>query len=76
MKPTPLAATAAGDVERGLSLLEAIPGLVDYRHYHSARADLLRRLGRDAEAREAYERALVLTGDGPEKRFLDRRLAG
>jgi len=65
-----------GDVEEGLSLIEAIPGLDGYRHFHSARADLLRRLGRDNEAREAYRRALALTEDGPEQRFLERRLAG
>jgi RNA polymerase sigma-70 factor (ECF subfamily) len=41
---------------------------------HSARADLLRRLGRAAEARAAYERALGLVGTGPEERFLRRRL--
>ena len=42
-----------------------IPGLDGYRHFHSARADLLRRLGRTAEAHDAYRRALELTDDGP-----------
>jgi RNA polymerase sigma-70 factor (ECF subfamily) len=70
------AVALAGDVERGLALIDAIQGLDGYRHYHSARADLLRRLERDADAREAYERALALTDDGPERRFLERRLAG
>ena len=69
-----VAVALAGDVERGLSLVEAIPGLGDYRHFHSARADLLRRLGRASEARAAYLRALELTGDGPERRFLEQRL--
>jgi RNA polymerase sigma-70 factor, ECF subfamily len=49
--------------------------LADYRYYHSTRADLLRRLGRDDEARAAYARALELTQPGPEQRFLERRLA-
>ncbi|WP_411277881.1 RNA polymerase sigma factor [Gaiella sp.] len=71
-----VAVALAGEVEDGLALIEAIPSLDSYRHFHSARADLLRRLGRDAEAREAYRRALTLTEDGPEQRFLERRLAG
>ena len=58
----------------GLRLIDAIEGLDEYRHYHSARADLLRRLGRTDEARDAYRRALALTEDGPERRFLERRL--
>lgn len=71
-----VAVALGGDVEEGLSLIEAIPGLDGYRHFHSARADLLRRLGRDEEAREAYRWALELTEDGPERRFLERRLGG
>ncbi len=70
-----VAVALAGDVERGLGLIDGVPGLGEYRHYHSARADLLRRLGRTAEARSAYVRALSLTEDGPEKRFLERRLS-
>jgi RNA polymerase sigma-70 factor (ECF subfamily) len=69
-----VAVALAGDVDQGLALIEAIPGLDGYRHFHSARADLLRRLGRPAEARDAYGRALELTEDGPERRFLERRL--
>ena len=42
---------------------------------HSARADLCRRLGRATDARESYERALTLTQQEPERRFLERRLA-
>ena len=57
-----------------LALLDGL-GLDEYRYYHSTRADLLRRLGRDDEARAAYARALELTQPGPERRFLERRLA-
>jgi RNA polymerase sigma-70 factor (ECF subfamily) len=70
-----VAVALAGDMEQGLALIEEIPGLTGYRHYHSARADLLRRLGRTTEARGAYLRALSLAEDGPEKRFLERRLS-
>jgi RNA polymerase sigma-70 factor, ECF subfamily len=62
----------------GLLLVDAILArgeLVDYHLAHSARADLLRRLGRAAEARTSYERALGLTRQEPERRFLERRLA-
>ena len=68
-----VAVALAGDVEDGLALIEAIPGLDGYRHFHSARADLLRRLGRTAAAHDAYLRAVALTDDGPERRFLERR---
>ena len=61
--------------EAGLALLDPLE-LDDYRYYHSTRADLLRRLGRDDDARAAYARALELTAPGPEQRFLERRLAG
>jgi RNA polymerase sigma-70 factor (ECF subfamily) len=60
--------------QAALVLLDRLE-LDDYRYYHSTRADLLRRLGRDDEARAAYRRALELTEPGPEHRFLDRRLA-
>jgi len=50
-------------------------GLAAYPYLHAARADLLRRLGRDAEAAVAYRRALDLTGNAAERRFLERRLA-
>ena len=49
--------------------------LEDYRYYHSTRGDLLRRLGHDDEAHAAYARALELTRLGPEKQFLQNRLA-
>jgi RNA polymerase sigma-70 factor (ECF subfamily) len=62
----------------GLELIDAILArgdLADYHLAHSARADLCRRLGRTAEARESYHRALALTQLEPERRFLERRLA-
>ena len=62
----------------GLALVDAILArgdLADYRHAHAARADLCRRLGRTDEARASYERALKLTRQEPERRFLGRRLA-
>ncbi|MGH8489869.1 MAG: RNA polymerase sigma factor [Gammaproteobacteria bacterium] len=62
----------------GLDLIDAIlmrGDLADYHLAHSARADLCRRLGRTAEARTSYERALSLTKQEPERRFLQRRLA-
>jgi RNA polymerase sigma-70 factor (ECF subfamily) len=60
--------------QAALALLDRLK-LDDYRYYHSTRADLLRRLGRDDEARAAYTRALELTQPGPEQRFLESRLA-
>jgi RNA polymerase sigma-70 factor (ECF subfamily) len=49
--------------------------LTDYRLAHAARADLCRRLGRTAQARASYHRALELTRQEPERRFLERRLS-
>jgi len=62
----------------GLALIDAILARGELREYHlahSARADLCRRLGRTAEARAAYQHALSLTRQEPERRFLERRLA-
>ena len=62
----------------GLELIEEIFGkgeLKDYHLAHAARADLCRRLGRAAEARTSYERALAFARQEPERRFLERRLA-
>ena len=62
----------------GLGLIDTIlenGDLLDYHLAHAARADLCRRLGRIAEARASYERALRLTEQQPERRFLERRLA-
>ncbi len=61
--------------EAGLASIDAIEGLGDYHPLHGARADLLRRLGREAEAAAAYERALALAPNPVERRFLERRLA-
>ncbi|HLW46345.1 MAG TPA: RNA polymerase sigma factor [bacterium] len=64
--------------EAGLALIDALlarGNLTEYHLAHAARADLCRRLGRVAEARASYERALVLTRQDPERRFLERRLA-
>lgn len=64
--------------EAGLALVDAIftqGNLADYHLAHAARADLYRRLGRTAEARRAYQQALDLTRQEPERRFLERRLA-
>lgn len=61
----------------GLALIDDIlerGELTEYHLVHSARADLCRRLGRTDEARHAYERALALTQQEPERRFLERRL--
>jgi RNA polymerase sigma-70 factor (ECF subfamily) len=62
----------------GLALIDAILAqgeLTDYYLAHSARADLCRRLGRTEDAIAAYERALSLTRQEPERRFLERRLS-
>jgi RNA polymerase sigma-70 factor (ECF subfamily) len=62
----------------GLALIDAIlerGDLADYHLAHAARADMCRRLGRREEARNSYERALSLTRQEPERRFLEGRLA-
>jgi RNA polymerase sigma-70 factor (ECF subfamily) len=62
----------------GLALIDTILGrgdLADYSLAHSARADLCRRLGKSGDARASYERALSLTRQEPQRRFLERRLA-
>ena len=64
--------------EAGLALVDAILArgeLSDYRLAHAARADLCRRLGKIAESRESDQRALALSRQEPERRFLERRLA-
>jgi len=63
--------------QAGLNLIDAILArgdLADYHLAHSARAEFLRRLRRTAEAQAAYRRALDLTDQEPERRFLERRL--
>ena len=62
----------------GLGLIDAILArgdLAEYHLAHSARADLCRRLRRTTEARLSYQRAIALTRQEPERRFLERRLA-
>jgi len=62
----------------GVELIDTIfarGDLSDYRPAHAARAELCRRLGRTADARESYKRALALARQEPERRFLERRLA-
>jgi RNA polymerase sigma-70 factor (ECF subfamily) len=62
----------------GLALIDAILArgdLADYHLAHAARAELCRRLGRTDEARVAYQQAIALARQEPERRFLDRRLA-
>jgi RNA polymerase sigma-70 factor (ECF subfamily) len=62
----------------GLVTIDAILGrgdLTDYHLAHAARADLCRRLGDVASARKSYERAVALARQGPERRFLQRRLS-
>jgi RNA polymerase sigma-70 factor, ECF subfamily len=58
----------------GLEMVERLP-LDDYRYLHATRGELLRRLGRTDEARDAYRRALALAQDEAERRLLERRLA-
>jgi RNA polymerase sigma-70 factor (ECF subfamily) len=63
--------------EVGLAHIDAVlehGELANYYLAHSARADMCRRLGRTAEARASYEKALALTQQEPERRFLERRI--
>jgi RNA polymerase sigma-70 factor (ECF subfamily) len=63
--------------EAGLAHIDAVlerGELADYYLAHSARADMYRRLGRTAEARASYEKALALTQQGPERQFLQERI--
>lgn len=77
-----VAVARAGDLETGLARLDRLAAsarsrksLASYQPYHAARADLLSRAGERDAAREAYERAIALAEDAPERRFLERRLA-
>jgi RNA polymerase sigma-70 factor (ECF subfamily) len=60
--------------ERALAIVDAL-GLDGYQYLHSTRAELLRRLGREAEARVEYERALTLATTEPERRYLEQQLS-
>jgi RNA polymerase sigma-70 factor, ECF subfamily len=81
--PTPVVAlnravavAMSAGYEEGLALIDLIEGLDRYHLFHSARADLLRRLERTREAHAAYERALELAPGEVERRFLERRIRG
>jgi RNA polymerase sigma-70 factor, ECF subfamily len=72
-----VAAAFAFGFEQGLARMEALGrtgALEGYLYFHTARADLLRRLKRASEARVAYERALELADNAAERRYLQRRL--
>ena len=69
-----VAVAEAEGPEAGLGIVEGLD-LDDYRYLHSTRGELLRRLGRTEEARDAYRAALALVEDGAERRLLERRMA-
>ena len=84
MQPSPVvslnhavAVAMSGTLEQGLAFIDYLGcsgELEGYHLYHAARADLLRRMGRYTEAIESYSRALPLTANAVERRFLERRL--
>jgi RNA polymerase sigma-70 factor (ECF subfamily) len=69
-----VAVAEAEGPEAGLEILDRLE-LDEYQYLHSTRAELLRRLERPRDARDAYRRALALSRPGPERSFLERRLA-
>jgi RNA polymerase sigma-70 factor (ECF subfamily) len=69
-----VAIAEAGDPAAALAIVDGLD-LPGYQYWHSTRAELLRRLGRTAEARAAYREALALARTVPERRFLERRIA-
>jgi RNA polymerase sigma-70 factor, ECF subfamily len=69
-----VAVAEAEGPEAGLEIVDGLD-LDDYRYLHATRGELLSRLGRTADAREAYGRALALAHDEAERRLLERRLA-
>jgi RNA polymerase sigma-70 factor, ECF subfamily len=69
-----VAVAEAHGPQRGLDIVDRL-ALEDYHYLHSTRGELLRRLGRPDEARDAYRRALALVHDDAERRLLERRLA-
>lgn len=72
-----IAVTECDGPDVGLSLIDALePELRGYHPFHAARAELLRRLGRDAEAADAYDAALALAGNTAEVAYLTRRREG
>ena len=70
-----VAVAMAEGCEAGLALIDSLEGLNEYHLFHAARADLLRRLERQAEAAEAYRRALQLATNPVEREYLSFRLA-
>ena len=70
-----VAVALSGQLEAGLALMDGLEELDGYHLLHAARADLLRRLDRREEAAASYRRALELTGNDAESRYLERRLA-
>ena len=73
-----VAVAMSESLERGLAMIDELGAggeLESYRLYHAARADLLRRMGRNPEAMESYRRALALTSNAVELRYLGRRLS-
>ena len=69
-----VAIALSGQVDEGLALVDELDGLGEYHLLHAARADLLRRLDRRGEAAVAYRRALELTANDAERRYLEGRL--
>ena len=69
-----VAVAQAGSTEQALGIVEQL-ALGDYQYLHSTRGELLRRLGRTDEAREAFERAHALARSERERRFLERQIA-
>jgi len=69
-----VAVAEAEGPEAGLAIVEGL-AIEDYPYLHATRGELLRRLGRTDEARDAFERALAMAPSDPERRLLERRLA-
>jgi len=69
-----VAVAEADGPQAGLDIIDRLD-LDDYRYLHSTRGELLRRIGRTDEARDAYRAALAMVDDGAERRLLERRLA-
>ena len=71
-----VAVAMADGPDAGLRLLEPLTETLDRYHlFHAAKADLLRRAGRDEEAATSYDRALAQVGNDAERRYLERRRA-
>jgi len=69
-----VAVAQAGSTELALEIVDGVD-LENYQYLHSTRGELLRRLGRTDEAREAFERALARARSARERRFLERRIS-